>query len=47
MENGISSYSQPTNEKFLAEQGLTPTDVQELIQEARESLYLAKEVLYN
>ena len=47
MENGISSFSQPTNEKFLAAQGLTPTDVQELIDEARESLYLAKEVLYN
>ncbi len=47
MENGISSFSQPPNEKFLAEQGLTPTDVQELIDEARESLYLAKEVLYN
>jgi len=47
MGNGISSFSQPTNEKFLAAQGLTPTDVQELIDEARESLYLAKEVLYN
>ena len=47
MENGISSYSQPTNDKLLAEQGLTPADTQELVDETRESLYLAKEVLYN
>lgn len=47
LENGISSFLQPNSEQFLAGQGLSPADIQELIEEARESLYLAKEVLYS
>lgn len=47
LENGISSFSAPHNEPFLLELGLTPTAIQELLEEARESLYIAKEVLYN
>ncbi len=46
MGNGISSSEEPLNYNFLIQQGLTREDLEEIIEETRESLYLAKEVLY-
>ena len=46
MGNGISSSEEPLNYNFLIQQGLTREDLEEIVEETRESLYLAKEVLY-
>ena len=46
MGNGISSAEEPVNYDFLMQQGLTREDLEEIVEETRESLYLAKEVLY-
>ena len=44
--NGISNSEEPVNYDFLIQQGLTREDLEEIVEETRESLYLAKEVLY-
>ena len=46
MGNGISNSEESVNYDFLIQQGLTREDLEEIVEETRESLYLAKEVLY-
>jgi HD-like signal output (HDOD) protein len=46
MDNGISGTEEQVNYSFLIEQGLSKEDLEEIVGETRESLYLAKEVLY-
>ncbi len=46
MGNGISDYKAPLNYNFLLQQGLSREDLEEIVEETRESLYMAKEVLY-
>jgi HD-like signal output (HDOD) protein len=46
MGNGISKAEEPVNYNFLLQQGLSKDDLEEIVEETRESLYLAKEVLY-
>lgn len=46
MGNGISNLEEPINFNFLAQQGLSREDLDEIVEETRESLFLAKEVLY-
>ncbi|MEE8127130.1 MAG: hypothetical protein V3T45_01150, partial [Nitrospinaceae bacterium] len=46
MGNGISHSEEPVNYNFLIQQGLSREDLEEIVEETRESLYLAKEVLY-
>jgi HD-like signal output (HDOD) protein len=46
MGNGISGLEEPFNYAFLAQEGLSREDLEEIVEETRESLYLAKEVLY-
>jgi HD-like signal output (HDOD) protein len=46
MGNGISHSEEPVNYNFLLQQGLSREDLEEIVEETRESLYLAKEVLY-
>ncbi len=46
MGNGISDCEESVKYNFLIEQGLSREDLEEIVEETRESLYLAKEVLY-
>jgi len=46
MGNGISDSEEPVKHNFLVEQGLSREGLEEIVAETRESLYLAKEVLY-
>ena len=46
MGNGISDWEEPLNYNFLMQQGLSREILDELVEETRESLFLAKEVLY-
>lgn len=46
MGNGISDSEEPVKHNFLIEQGLSREGLEEIVAETRESLYLAKEVLY-
>jgi HD-like signal output (HDOD) protein len=46
MGNGISHSEEPINYSFLAQQGVSREVLDEIVEETRESLYLAKEVLY-
>jgi len=46
MGNGISDIEEPFNYAFLMQEGLSREDLEEIVEETRESLYLAKEVLY-
>ena len=46
MGNGISHSEEPINYNFLAQQGLSREALEDIVEETRESLYLAKEVLY-
>jgi HD-like signal output (HDOD) protein len=47
MGNGISDWEEPLNYNFLIQQGLSREILDEIVEETRESLFLAKEVLYN
>ena len=47
MGNGISHSEEPVNYNFLIQQGLSREDLEEIVEETRESLFMAKEVLYN
>jgi len=47
MGNGISDWEEPLNYNFLMQQGLSREILDEIVEETRESLFLAKEVLYN
>ena len=44
--NGISDWEEPLNYNFLMQQGLSREILDEMVEETRESLFLAKEVLY-
>lgn len=46
MGNGITDSEEPIKHNFLIEQGLSREGLEEIVAETRESLYLAKEVLY-
>ena len=46
MGNGISHAEEPVNYNFLIQQGLSREDLEEIVEETRENLFLAKEVLY-
>ena len=46
MGNGISDWEEPLNYNFLIQQGLSREILDEIVEETRESLFLAKEVLY-
>ena len=46
MGNGISDWEEPLNYNFLMQQGLSREILDEIVEETRESLFLAKEVLY-
>lgn len=46
MGNGISNSEEPVNYNFLIQQGLSREDLEEIVEETRESLFMAKEVLY-
>jgi HD-like signal output (HDOD) protein len=46
MGNGISHSEEPINYNFLAQQGVSREALEDIVEETRESLYLAKEVLY-
>ena len=46
MGNGISDCEESVKYNFLIEQGLSRENLEEIVEETRESLYLAKEVLY-
>ncbi len=46
MGNGISNSEEPVSYNFLIQQGLSREDLEEIVEETRESLFLAKEVLY-
>ena len=46
MGNGITDSEEPVKHNFLIEQGLSREGLEEIVAETRESLYLAKEVLY-
>ena len=46
MGNGISHSEEPVNYSFLIQQGLSREDLEEIVEETRENLFLAKEVLY-
>lgn len=46
MGNGISDMEEPVNFHFLAQQGLSKEVLEEIVEETRESLFMAKEVLY-
>lgn len=46
MGNGISNLEEPVNYNFLMQQGLSREDIDEIVEETRESLFMAKEVLY-
>ena len=46
MGNGISDWEEPLNYNFLMQQGLSREILDEMVEETRESLFLAKEVLY-
>jgi len=46
MGNGISDWEEPLNYNFLMQQGLSREVLEEIVEETRESLFLAKEVLY-
>lgn len=46
MGNGISDWEEPLNYYFLMQQGLSREILDEMVEETRESLFLAKEVLY-
>ncbi len=42
----ISSYTEPVNSKFLEEVGISKSALEDIVEETRESLFTAKEVLY-
>jgi HD-like signal output (HDOD) protein len=46
MGNGISDWEEPLNYNFLMQQGLSREILDEIVEETRENLFLAKEVLY-
>ena len=46
MGNGISDLEEPLDYNFLTQQGLSREALEEIVDETRESLFLAKEVLY-
>ncbi len=46
MGNGISDMEEPVNYNFLMQQGLSREVLEEIVEETRESLFMAKEVLY-
>ncbi len=46
MGNGISGANESLNYGFLERQGLSRQELEEIVDETRESLFLAKEVLY-
>ena len=46
MGNGISNLEEPVNFNFLMQQGLSREDLDEIVGETRESLFMAREVLY-
>ena len=46
MGNGISHSEEPISYNFLAQQGVSREALEDIVEETRESLYLAKEVLY-